>query len=325
MQKPNPLLLLVFAIAAMVFIFRVGVSRRQDSRDMVAVPESRESSMVSNLELDVKGPEFSNETIYHGTAQSRSSQLRTDGAGPTPAVQRFSAGRTNEVSFIASAEDLQIFAKVLGDPSDDDTVRNEVANLLRRSKYTGLTNALHAVLDNPAEKPRFRSFAVQHLWQQLDGAGIDDQDRIRAKLHELLADRHVEVRREALLALVRMRDPVGKTTAIGWLTSLEPSAETTRDLAIRCVYDLGLREQMQVIRPFARDPNEVTRIAAIVALSQWGDEGSREAFKAAADSSSIRLQRAGKAALERLNQQEHQPPMASTESAPKELKDEDAK
>lgn len=221
--------------------------------------------------------------------------------------------------------DLASLSKVLMDTGDHDTVRNEVANLLRRSKYTGFTDTLLAVLDNPAEKPRFRSFAVQHLWQQLDGAGREDQDRIRAKMHELIADRHIEVRREALLALVRMRDPVGRTTAVGWLTAKEPSAESTRDLAIRCVYDLGLREQMPVIRPFARDPNEVTRIAAIVALSQWGDEESREAFRAAADSSSIRLQRAGKAALERLDQQARQVPLASTEGAPKELTGEDAK
>lgn len=242
-----------------------------------------------------------------------------------PIEKRLSPGIRASVPMVSKDVDLASLSKVLMDTGDQDTVRNEVANLLRRSKYAGLTDALLAVLDNPAERPRFRSFAVQHLWQQVDGAGKEDQDRIRAKLHELLADRHVEVRREALLALVRMRDPVGQTTAVGWLTAKDPKAESTRDLAIRCVYDLGLREQMPVIRPFARDSNEVTRIAAIVALSQWGDEESREAFKATADSSSIRLQRAGKAALERLDQQERQPPMASTESAPKELKDEGAK
>lgn len=239
--------------------------------------------------------------------------------------KRISSDIAVKVPSISDENDCCVLSRVLADPNDNDTIRNEVANLLRRSKYPGLTDALLAVLDNPAEKPRFRSFAVQHLWQQVDGAEKEDRNRIRAKMHELIADRHVEVRREALLALVRMRESVGQSTAAGWLTAKEPSAESTRDLAIRCVYDLGLRDQIPVIRSYAYDPSEVTRIAAIVALSQWGDEDSREAFTDAADSSSIRLQRAGKAALERLDQQSRQPPMASTEEAPKELPDEGAK
>ncbi len=42
-------------------------------------------------------------------------------------------------------------------------------------------------------------------------------------------------------------------------------------------------------------------IAAMVTLSQWGDEHSRPAFEEAAGSGPPRLQRAGRAALARLD------------------------
>ena len=78
----------------------------------------------------------------------------------------------------------------------------------------------------------------------------------------------------------------------------------TRDEAVRCVKLLDLREHAVTLRGLARPAgNEVSedaRIAAIVALSQWGDAESRSAFEEAAASSSPRLQRAGRAALEAL-------------------------
>jgi len=72
------------------------------------------------------------------------------------------------------------------------------------------------------------------------------------------------------------------------------------DLAIRCVKLLDLKEHIPAIRKYLYDKNNVIRIAAIAALSQWQDEQSKPAFQKAADSKSVRLQRAGKAALERL-------------------------
>lgn len=217
---------------------------------------------------------------------------------------------------VVHAEDYPLLLAVLADTTDSDTARNEVANLLQRSKYPGLADALCKVLDNPAEKPRFRSFAAQHLG--LLAAGNDSAQRQTAslKLQTCLTDRDIPVRREALLALVRQRDPKAMETAVAWLTAPSPNPLPTgarepetgnskpetdvRDLAIRCVHELNLREHIPAIRKYVRDPNDVVRIAAIVALSQWGDEESRPAFEEAAQSKTVRLQRAGKAALERI-------------------------
>ena len=62
----------------------------------------------------------------------------------------------------------------------------------------------------------------------------------------------------------------------GLATRVVPAA------AIRCVREFDLREHIPTIRTYLRDGDEVVRVAAIVTLSQWGDEESRPAIEEAA-------------------------------------------
>ena len=140
---------------------------------------------------------------------------------------------------------------------------------------------------------------MQHLSNNYAGAEENDKQKIREIFYKALTDRHIEVRREVLLSLVRIGDPKGKETAVAWLTAKEK--DNVRDLAIRCLHMLSLKKYIPAIRQYLYDKNEVIRIAAIVSLSQWGDRESRDAFEKAANSKSVRLQRAGKAALKRLD------------------------
>jgi len=225
------------------------------------------------------------------------------------AQDRVTGDITSKIPRIRNEEDVSAVVYVLLDTQDDDTVRNEAANLLRRSGYEGLTGDLIKVLDSPEEGARFRAFCVQHLWMNVKKAGPDEHDRIRSKLYEALADRHVPVRREALLALVRMRDQKGEETAVQWLTA--EKVEGVRDAAIRCVAELGLREHTPTIRKHLHDEDEVVRIAAIVALSQWGHEESRPAIEEAAKSTSFRLRRCAEMALKRLDRAASAGPQAA--------------
>jgi HEAT repeat protein len=214
------------------------------------------------------------------------------------AEDRVSADITSRIPRIRHDEDIPAVVSVLLDTKDDDAVRNEAANLLRRSDYPRLTDDLIKVLNSPDERPRFRAFCVQHLWQNTETAGPAELDGIEAALHSALEDRHAPVRREALLSLVRMRDPKGEETAVKWL--LDEHADGVRDAAIRCVRELDLREHIPTIRKYLRDGDEVIHIAAIVTLSQWGDEASRPAIAEAAESNSFRLRRCAEMALKRL-------------------------
>jgi HEAT repeat protein len=202
---------------------------------------------------------------------------------------------------VKDARDLETLAQLLGDPEEDDTVRHEIANLLSRSNYALLEACLVKIVDNPAEKERFRSWAVQHLGTLLlDENASGDRRALTERLRILLSDRHRYVQREALLALSRLDDAAVPDQVRDMLSDPAPDADPMRDFAIRIAYDYNRRELIPLIRPYAHSTNDIIRIAAIVALSQWGDEESRPAFEEAASSPGIRLQRAGTAALARL-------------------------
>ena len=218
----------------------------------------------------------------------------------TSAQERVPVDITTSLQRIRFEEDIPLVVSVLMDSEEDDTVRNEAANLLRRSGYKGITDTLIRVLNNPSEGPRFRAFCIQHLWRNADGVNIDEREKIAVTLRTALDDRHVPVRREALLALVRMGDPRGRRVAVEWL--LDENSDNVRDAAIRCVRELGLREYAPMVRKYLHDENEVVRIAAIVTLAQWGDKQSRPAIEEAAQTDSPRLRRCAELALKRLEQ-----------------------
>lgn len=207
---------------------------------------------------------------------------------------------TSSVAVIKYPEDVKVMVGVLKDTKDTDDVRNETINLLRRSKYAGLTADLLDILNNPAEKERFRGFVAQHLGIQADMVQPDERAKIIGVLQNALSDRDLSVRREALLALVRMLDPKGLETAVSILNDKGDESAPMRDLAVRCIRDQNLREHLPRLRELASDPNEAVQIAALVTLSEWGDSQSKPLFEKAAHSESLRLKRAGEAALNRL-------------------------
>jgi len=209
-----------------------------------------------------------------------------------PFEERVHGTTTGSILGVKDERDLKALVQVLSDPEEDDTVRHEIAYLLIRSEFTGLEAELFRILENPAEKERFRGWAVQHLGKLLSS---DPQVGVSSDLVEwlrqLLTDRHIEVRREALLALAWHDDPKAMEAVVEWLQAEGAEADSMRDMAIRCAHDKNLREHIPTIRPYARSTNDVIRIAAIVALSQWGDEESRPAMEEAAKSAVVRVQR----------------------------------
>jgi HEAT repeat protein len=203
-------------------------------------------------------------------------------------------------------EDIAWVLYVLRDSSDLDAIRNEAANLLRRSKVKNLEDHFYAILKNPAEKERFTSYAIQHLGDMMteyrDGTANDSMARaatIRKQLSAALTDPRLMVRSEALLALTRERDPTAVAIIRKGLT--EPAGDQGQDLLIRCAKEANLTDLIPAIRPLAYSENQVVRIAAVNVLAQWKDEASRPAFEEASRSTIQRIQRAGDLALRLLD------------------------
>lgn len=215
--------------------------------------------------------------------------------------ERLSPDLIERLRTVVFPDDQAAVVTVLEDPEDDDTVRHEAAELLRRSGYGSLTDCLIGLLASPAERPRFRSWSVQHLGLNLEHADGAERARILDALRQAVHHPEIETRREALFALANAGDATGAQVAIAWLSDPSPAADATRAIAIRCVQEvLDRRDQLPVVRRYARAADEEIRIAALVALSQWHDAESLEAFAEAAADGSARLRRCGTAALARM-------------------------
>lgn len=196
--------------------------------------------------------------------------------------------------------DLAAVAAVLQDPGETDGIRNEAINLLRDAHWPGLDGLLERLLRDPAEAERFRAFLAQHLGLSLQEAEEPARrSRLTGLLQDALADRHPEVRREALLALVRERDSSTVQRLEGML--VDPAAGWASDLVITCLQDLDRRDLAGRILPFTSAKDLPTRIAALIALAHWGEEAVRPALEEAARSVVPRLQRAGTLGLETLD------------------------
>lgn len=221
-----------------------------------------------------------------------------------PVEERLRADITSSLPAVTDETDVAAVIAVLTDTQDIDDVRNEAANLLRRSGSPQLASALIGIVNHPTEKERFRAFAIQHLGLLAQDA-VDEEAphaaHLLKPLREALQDRHIAVRREALLALSHLNDPLAVEVAGQWLYDLDLETARVHDVAIRCLREQNQRVFLPMIRDYARHAPEPVRIAALVTLSEWNDAESRDAFVAAAQADAIRLRRAGQAALDRLD------------------------
>jgi len=184
---------------------------------------------------------------------------------------------------------------ILGSLKFGDSERNNAVNELRRLKYEGLEDLLILILARQHEKPRFRSFAVQHLGELFSEVSRGRGEVIRDKLRMFLNDRHTEVKREALLSLVRLKDPIGTTTCIAFFRKPREN-EALLDLLIRCMVELDKKEMAPEIRKLVSWNSEDVQVAAIAALGAFCDEASRSEVMNAIHSQNSRVRRAAEVA-----------------------------
>lgn len=255
-------------------------------------PPTQPSSKLHEAALPAPATPTNNPTLLTFVDKSAKNRLPVDFPAKIPALY--------------DEQDIAWVLYVLRDSTDLDSVRNEAANLLRRSKIKDLEDHFFAILKNPAEKERFTSYAIQHLGDMMteyrDGTANDSMARvtaIRKQLSASLTDLRLMVRSEALLALTRERDPTAVAIIRKGLT--ERTGDQGQDLLIRCAKEANLTDLIPAIRPLAYSENQVVRIAAVNVLAQWKDEASRPAFEEASRSTIQRIQRAGDLALRLLD------------------------
>jgi HEAT repeat protein len=213
---------------------------------------------------------------------------------------------SSRLPFLGNPHDIALVARMVQDDSEDDAARNEGINLLGRSEYDHLTELLFHVLDSEAERPRFRAFATQRLGMLMQR----DEDSfvldIAVRLRSALNDRHLEVRREALLALAHIQDSQASSIIQNGLG--DPEWADARDLIIRCLYEEGAKGEIPAIRRFLSSGRESERIAALYVLGRWNDGASEEAIRlSSVDPANVRIRRAGLQALRALHPPQENP------------------
>ncbi len=214
-------------------------------------------------------------------------------------VHGLTSGKVLEVK---DPQDLETLAKQLSDPKEDEVVRHEIVNLLVRSNYPELEPTLFKILENPAEEQKFRAWAVQHIGGLLTHPGaIPVSPDLLNRVRNILSDKDLPVRREALLALSRANDPQTLEAVTGMLKSQAAEFDGMRDLAIRIAQTKNLRDQIPLIRPYLTSTNDILRIAAIDTLGKWQDQESRPAIEAAQKEGSYRVKLCAAAALKNLD------------------------
>jgi len=201
--------------------------------------------------------------------------------------------------------DREALHQVLLDPDDDDTIRHEVTNLLRRIDDPKVESLLNAVLDDRRNLERFRFFATQHLGEiykeAVEKKKAADADRLRTRLRDLLAsDRHAYVRRQALLSLAQTKDQPALDEARRILRQ-EPDEHPLMDVACRVAGECRLEDSFAALRSKARSTVQIVRLRAVGELGSLKDAASREAFVEASQSTDRQIKAAGQAALRSLD------------------------
>jgi HEAT repeat protein len=160
------------------------------------------------------------------------------------------------------------------------------------------TRLVELYLDPAHSEDDRASYALQ-IWERYEGAPLAVKKEVRAAFHAGLEAEDLAVRRSAMTTLSQLAADEVADVAVEWLT--DPRAADVRDVAINCVYRLNLREHIGTIRSYVHDENPDVQIAALKALSTWGDAASREAIAEAARSTDPRVRRAAEGALRRLD------------------------
>ena len=142
---------------------------------------------------------------------------------------------------------LATVRNILLDPAESDTLRNEAANVLRRHDHPGLRDDLIAILADEREGDRFRSFAAQHLEDDLRDPQSAEQ--VRALLRPLLDEPAPAVQREVLRALALIGDATALARLETWIN--DPQASWVHDLCCRLAADLGRQDLLPAIQAIA--------------------------------------------------------------------------
>jgi len=218
--------------------------------------------------------------------------------GTFPVQKRVFPDMTNRIPSVSSVSEISRVTAVITNINEDDTVRHEAIELLRRSNVSNLHEVLHQAFANERNSPRFRRFLAQHLGICLSADTVGAQ-YVLPILRNALNDECCEVRRESLLALAAYKDAVARSFC-SKLIQQKDAPQEMLDAVIRAIFVFDDRKHTVDIREKLLHADEDVQIAAIYTLSCWNDVDSQVLFLKLGNSPVRRVASAAKSALLRM-------------------------
>ena len=193
-----------------------------------------------------------------------------------PVQQSITEHEINNWHYHPDSVSKSMLWELLDDQTQDDGVRNEIMNILRNRTGTRSELAEHCLVRaaDVHETVRMRAFFIQHLGMVF---ALDEPSDQRRSIGEWLSactnngGDPLALRRESLLALRvdphgSYRDQVHKT--IDRILRGDPAWNGFSDLAIRMAADMGLKEFLKDIIPYANSTNVLIRTQAERAIAK---------------------------------------------------------
>lgn len=211
---------------------------------------------------------------------------------------------SSQIPTVSLPREVDAVIGVLRDRLDDDSVRHEAAELLRRSEYNQLYQELFAILESSLESDRFRSWSAQHLGVLVNNDAVNSETKevIAAKLNTVrVKDTGILLKRESLWALLCMHDPISVSETIRVLENPQSTDVRMLDLYVRGAHRLELKGSLVNIRKLASESkSEAVCLASIQALVHWNDQESIPSMKTLENSGSFPVRNAAHVALSKL-------------------------
>ena len=217
---------------------------------------------------------------------------------------------------IQPSEAMSALHSILKEPSEDEALRNLVANKLRECGDPNLVADLTAMLWDENETPKWRNYCVQHLYQCY--ADKPDPAVLDTLFQAAEADERM-VRICAVWSLARVATPhdkskapgeetLGKIRALALLALREKDAHFLITTAgVQSCARLGMAEALPDIRALASSDGTKPvslRIAAVAALGELKDTESLPLLERLSREAAGQLQLAARLALKRISEAE---------------------
>jgi HEAT repeat protein len=176
-------------------------------------------------------------------------------------------------------------------------LRRTAAEMLSMNKSESFPALMRSIIYDKLESTEMRVIALGSLLSVIVNSADDEKYRLRLLLVESLDSEDTLLRVTALEYLCRINDPAAPNRVREIIDNPEKFNDLEIAASVRGAFFLDLKSRKESIRKFLTHNDPTLKIAAIQALSNWGDPESRVSIEVLCASSDKEVSRIAKGAI----------------------------